>query len=67
VRERYLLGAGLIYCTGVKALLAAYESEYGVITPEEIQAAGRRARSRAVAVRPTPQPRRTLPKSGASR
>jgi Arc/MetJ-type ribon-helix-helix transcriptional regulator len=46
------------------AFVTAYEEEHGEITPDEIQAARRRAQSRAVVVRPAPQPRRT---SGAKR
>lgn len=34
--------------------LAAYESEYGEITPEEMQDSARRARARAVVVRGKP-------------
>jgi Arc/MetJ-type ribon-helix-helix transcriptional regulator len=34
------------------AFLAVYEAEHGEITPDEIEAASRRARSRAVVVRP---------------
>jgi hypothetical protein len=41
------------------AFVAAYEAEYGEITPDEIQAAMRRARSRAVMVRPASPPVRT--------
>ena len=37
------------------AFIAAYESEHGVITPGEIQAAARRARAGAVVVRPAAQ------------
>jgi len=33
------------------AFIEAYEAEHGVISPEEIEAAARRARSRAVPVR----------------
>ena len=36
------------------ALIAAHEAEHGVITPAEVQAAVRRARGRAVVVRPRP-------------
>jgi Arc/MetJ-type ribon-helix-helix transcriptional regulator len=34
------------------AFVAAYEAEHGAIVPEDIQAAERRARARAVVVRP---------------
>ena len=43
------------------AFVAAYEAAHGEITPEEIRDAARRARGRAVTVRPMPikSPRRT--------
>jgi Arc/MetJ-type ribon-helix-helix transcriptional regulator len=47
--------------------VGAYESEYGEITPDEIQAAVRRAHSRAVFVRPIPRPRRTVSKRRISK
>lgn len=37
------------------AFVAAYEAEHGVITPEDMQAAARRARGGAVVVRPAAQ------------
>jgi Arc/MetJ-type ribon-helix-helix transcriptional regulator len=39
------------------AFVAAYEAEQGEITPDDIQAARRHARSRAVVVAPAPEPR----------
>jgi Arc/MetJ-type ribon-helix-helix transcriptional regulator len=39
------------------AFVAAYEAQHGKITPEEIRDATRRARSRAVTVRPMPATR----------
>ena len=41
------------------AFVAAYEEEHGEITPDEIQAARRSARSRAVVVAPPAEPRRS--------
>jgi hypothetical protein len=42
--------------------LALYEAEHGVITDDEMVAANRRARSRAVVVRTPPAKRATTPK-----
>jgi Arc/MetJ-type ribon-helix-helix transcriptional regulator len=44
------------------AFVAAYEADYGEITPEEMNQAVRRARSRAVAVRGMPAKKSAVPR-----
>ena len=46
--------------------VAAYEADHGEITLEEMKQAGRRARSRAVAVREIPVGKPTVPRKGRS-
>jgi hypothetical protein len=49
------------------AFLAEYEAEHGEITPEEIRAAARRARARAVATHGAHAARRPRRKRSAAR
>lgn len=44
--------------------VATFEAEHGLITPKEMQAAARRARARAIVVRPPPK---DAPRSAARR
>jgi hypothetical protein len=46
---------------GLAAAIRGYEAEHGEITPEEIEAAKRRARARAIVIRGKGRPRRRTP------